>query len=329
MTSPASKLPQRPAVQAIAPVQFTAEDMKNPALLNTILPQLINAVNSVLGVGGPAKLAGGVDVAGQQVTNLGQPRAETDAVSLAHAEGNYSAAALAPRLEAGGSHTLKTFRALNSKQQSEKFSTFLNQVSNTAPTTNTTIVVADGPVAGTVTVTIPAGYHNRVDGTVQAFGTFVFTVPTPMSFGVTSLLRSAGVVTATGTFSGLFVGESIFEFGAGDPSFDGTFILTSASTTTLQWSQPNQTDVIVPVTGGTVSNGGCFYAYLRFPSQQLAISGPFSDDTQLNRLVSNADGQVLIAVVVINGDGVVETQSAAGATIPVAENNGNRILARL
>lgn len=315
-----------PAVQPIQYTQLTQSDLQNPAMFNTLFGQVFTQLNAVLGANGKTKLPAGVDVGGSTISNVGQPVAATDAVSVTHAEQNYSAAAIAPKLEAGGSNTLRTYRALNSKQQQEKYSTYLNQVSNTAPTTNTTTVQAGTPGGGVVSFTIPAGYHLRVDGSQAPFNTFTATVPLPITQTVTTLTRTGGIVTATGTFTGLIAGQSIFESGALDASFDGTFILLSVSPTTLTWQQAG---VIATTTGGIISNSGVYYIYLKFPSQNLAFSGPFSDDSQQNRLNSNLDGQVLVAVVAINGDGVIPTQSAAGATIPVAENNGNRIVARL
>lgn len=325
--SAAAAGPSPPVVQPIQYTQLTEADLKSPALLNTLFSQLFTQVNALLGVNGPAPLTGGIDAGGQPVRNIGPPSGPTDAVSLLHAERSYSAAALAPQLEAGGSATLKTFRALNSKQQQEHYSTFLNAVSNTSPTTNTTTVSATSS-GGDITFTVPAGYHLRVDGSSAAFGSFTATVPAPTAQAVTSATRSGGISTLLGSFTGLTAGESINVTSVSDPTFDGTFVLLGAGAGSLTYSQPTQPDVVVPATGGTVSTLGAYYCYLRFPSQQLALSGPFADDSQQNRLASNVDGQVLIAVVVINSDGLVTDQTAAGATPPAATGNF-RLLARL
>jgi len=315
--------------------QLTADDLKDPATFNTIFSQVFTKLNSVLGTTGPAQLANGVDVGGSTISNVGEPQSSTDAISQSHAESNYSASVLQPKLEAGGTHTLRTYRALNSKQQQEKYSTYLTAVSNTAPTTNTTTVQAGAAGGGVVSFTIPAGYHLRVDGSQAPFNTFTATVPIPTSQAIVSINRNAaGVVTATGTFVGLTAGQSVLIAGVGGgagsgPSYSGTFILSSATSTTLIWNQFGQAPDPVGNSGGTVTSSGVFYVYLKYPSQNLAISGPFDSDSQQHRLEANIDGQVMIAVVVVDSSGVVSTQSAAGATIPIAQNNGNRIVARL
>ena len=317
-----------------APVQFsnfTKADFDDPNMgyFNTVMQQFANAINAGNGSAGKTALPAGIDMQGATVSGVGEPQSPTDAISKGHAEKNYSAQALAPQLEAGTKTGpgLKTYRALNSKTQQESYSTFLNGVTNTAPTTNTSIVSAGAPSGGSVTFTISAGFHLYVDGSIVPYGTFSDTVPLPSSQAITSMTRTSGVVTATGVFTGLSAGESIYELGALDSSFDGTFELISASGTTLTWAQPGFADGTT--TGGAASTGGCYYVYLKNPSHTLAVSGPFSSDSQQNRLAANVDGQVLIAVVVINAGGVVTTQSAAGATVPAAQNKGNRIVARL
>lgn len=313
----------------IQSTQLKLDDLQQPGLplLNTILTQMQSQISALLGAGGKTVLGSGVDVKGATITGVGQPQSPTDAVSKVHAEQNYSAAALAPQLESGSKFSLKTFRALNSKAQQEQYSTFLNRVTNTSPTTNTSVVIGGTPGGGSVSFTITAGFHLFVDGSVIPYGTFTDTVALPSSQTITSMTRASGVVTASGTFTGLSAGESIYELGALDPSFDGTFVLITASGTTLTWAQPGFADATT--TGGAASTGGCYYAFLKYPSQTLAISGPFPADSQENRLQANADGQTIIAVIVVNSSGVVDTQSAAGATVPAAENNGNRIVARL
>lgn len=326
-TNPNNSTAAANGIQPLQYTQLTEDDLKNPGTFNTIFSQLFNQVNAVTGASGQTTLAGGVDVAGAKVSNVGRPTSPGDAVNSAHAEANYSAQALQPKLEAGGSHTLRTYRALNSKQQSEKYSTYLNQMSNTAPTTNTTTVEATS-VGSVIEIVIPAGYHLRVDGSSAAFGTFTATVPAPTAQTIVTASRTGGVSTLNGTFSGLLGGESINVTGVSDPTFDGTFVLLSATGSVVTYAQPTQANTTLPATGGTIGTLGCYYFYLKYPSQQLAISGPFSDDSQQNRLASNVDGQVLIAVVVVNSDGIVQEQSAAGATPPAATGNF-RLLARL
>jgi hypothetical protein len=315
----------------VNPIQFTPltkADLDDPNLgfLNQVLTQFANGINAGNGAMGKTVLPSGIDVKGATVSGVGEPQAPTDAVSKGHAEKNYSAAALAPQLEGSGKYSLKTMRRLGDTNQQESSSTYLNLLSNTTPTANTSIVTATPPSGGSVTFTVSAGFHQRMDGTIASYGTFTDTVALPSSQAITTLTRTSGVVTATGTFTGLSAGQSIYELGASDPSFDGTFVLLTASGTTLTWNQTGFANGTA--TGGAVSTGGVYMVYLKNPSVTLAVSGPFPQDAQTDRLESNIDQQVLIAVAVISASGLVVTQSAGGAT-PPATTNGNRILARL
>ena len=323
-----------PANPTSLPIQWaplTSEECggnsKMAAAFNQRLTQLFNSASAQTGAAGRPTIPSGIDVAGSTVSSIGEPQSPRDAVSKAHAEANYSAAALAPQLEAGGKNGFKGYRSLNSKSQQENYSTFLNRIANTVPTTNTSVVTAGAPEGGNVTITIPAGQQLFPDGSQQTFGTFTFTVALPSSQNITSISRTSGVTTALGTFSGLTAGESVYIAGIADTSFNGDFELSSASGSSLTWAQPNFADG--SSTTGTVSTGGAYFCYLKYPSQTLDVSGPLPQDSQLNRLQSNLDNQALIAVAVVNGSGLVTTQSAAGATVPVATNNGNHILGRL
>lgn len=321
-------------VKPIQFTQFTSKDFQDESLgyFNNVMQQMANAINAANGATGKTVLPSGIDVQGSTVSGIGEPKTPTDAVSKLHAEANYSASALAPKLEAGGSHSLKTMRRLNDTNQSEQNSTFLKQLANTTPTANSTIVTGSTS-GGSSTITVPAGFHQYPDGTVRPFATATFTIPNPVAQTITGLTRSGGVTTATGSFSGLTPGEGIFISGASDPSFDGSFVLVTASGSTLTWEQSGLPNVTIPVTGGSISTSGTVYFYLQYPSQTLAVdAGPggigYASDTQQNRLNSNRDQRILIAVAVVNSAGLVTEQSAAGATPPEV-NQGNRIISRL
>lgn len=297
------------------------------AAFNQRLGQLFNAASASQGAAGKPIIPSGIDVAGAPISNVGEPQSPTDAISKSHAEANYSAAALAPQLEAGGPHSFKGYRSLNSKSQQESYSTFLNRVANTTPTTNSTVVTAGPPSGGNVTITIPAGQQLLMDGSVQTFGTFTVTVALPSSQAIASIVRTSGVVTASGSFTGLTAGESIYVSGVSDSSFDGDYELLTAGGSTLTWAQLHFVDA--SSTSGFATTGGAYYFYLKYPSQTLDVVGPMPQDSQLNRLQSNLDNQTLIAVAVVNASGLVTQQSAGGATVPIATNNGNHILSRL
>lgn len=317
-------------VKPIQFTQFTKSDFEEPSYFNNVMQEMANAINAANGATGRTVLPQGVDVAGSTVSGVGEPQSPTDAVSKQHAQDNYSAAALRPQFESGGAHSLRTVRRLNDTNQSEQNSTFLKQLSNTAPTANSTIVTGSTG-GGSTTITIPAGFHQYPDGTVRPFATATLTVPNPVVQSITSLSRVSGVVTANGTFTGLTSGEAIFIAGVSDPSFDGTFSLVTASGSVLTWDQPGSPDATA--TGGVLSTSGVYFFYLQYPSQTLAVdAGPsglgYASDTQQNRLNSNRDGRILIAVAVVSGGGLVNEQSAGGATQP-NQTSGNRIISRL
>jgi hypothetical protein len=77
------------------------------AFHNLQMSQITTTVNALLGSGGPTLLPSGIDVAGATVTGLAAPTSPSDAVSAGHASDNYSAPAISPKLDIGGSNTLK------------------------------------------------------------------------------------------------------------------------------------------------------------------------------------------------------------------------------
>ena len=95
------------------PIQFTSfrkEDFATDsgvAFVNQSFAQLFNTVNALFGSGGPTILPSGIDVQGSKVTGLAAPTHPSDAVSAGHADANYSAPAVSPQLDLGGSSTLK------------------------------------------------------------------------------------------------------------------------------------------------------------------------------------------------------------------------------
>jgi hypothetical protein len=107
----------RPAVPSDRPnpiqnFQFTEEDFKNPARLNTLFQQLIPHVNALIGAAGPSVLPAGIDVRGSTISGLGPPQSETDAISSGHANRQFSPEAIAPSLDIGGKIALKGLTGL-------------------------------------------------------------------------------------------------------------------------------------------------------------------------------------------------------------------------
>jgi hypothetical protein len=315
------------ANSAFAPVQLTQfklEDFQSEdgiSRFNQQMTNVVKALNSVVAGAGPVTLPAGVDLQGASIANVGGVGPQHEVVSKAYAEANYSAAAIKPKLEAGGSHALTTVRRVNDSRQLENSSAFLEGALNTAPTTNTSTITGSGS-----TVSISSGQHLLVSGNVQAYASRTDTFSLPSSFTLSSISRSSSIVTAiTSTATGYAPGSVINAGAVSDSSFDGSFVLVTAVGTTLTWAQvaPNAS-----ATGGTVSEGSVYYYRLGRNQKTLSLIGPYSADSQQSRLQANTDGGVLIGVVVLNGSGVDLTQSAAGATPPPA-NGGVHIVTRL
>jgi predicted phage tail protein len=305
-------------------VQFSLDDFKSEEGINRLNQHLTNVVrtlNANIGTAGPVAMPSGIDAQGSKITNVGGVGPEHEAVSRSFAEANYSASAIKPKLEGGGSHALQTVRRVNDQQQKENYSTFLEGALNTAPTTNTATITGSGS-----TVTVSAGYHLLVSGNIQSFSARTDTVSLPSSVAIVSLSRSGSIVTAiTSSASGYTPGSVVNITGASDSTFDGSYVLATAVGTTLTWRQVAANSTAI---GGTVSEAGVYYYRLARNQTTLSLLGPYGADSQQNRLQANIDGGVLIAVAVFTGGGFDATQSAAGTTPPPA-TGGAHVLTRL
>lgn len=319
---------ENPSNQAFAPVQLTQfklEDFQSEDginLLNQWVTQATKALNANIGTAGPVTLPKGLDVQGAAIANVGGVGPEHSAVSHAFAEKNYSAAAISKQLEAGQPNSPKSLRRINDNAQQEKYSSFLNSVMNTAPTSNTSTISASG-----FTATVSAGFHQYVDGSLVSYSQRSDTLAASGTITFVSLTRTSGVVTAvTSTPHGLAPSDVVLIAGAVDSSFDGSFIVaTVVNATTFKYAQAG---IDASTTGGSFTTGRCYYYYLRNGSRTLSLSAPFDTDTQSNRVAANLDGSVLIAVVAVTGSGIDLTASAAGAT-PPAVTNGIHITNRV
>lgn len=315
---------------SLAPLQllqlkgFTPEEL---AVHNQNLTLLTNRVNALSGNGGPVTMKAGIDLAGSNVSGSGTPQKPGDLVSHEFAQSQYSPEAIAPHLEAGGKAALKSVRRIGDKAQKEPNSTFLNNVMNTSPTTNTATVAFDPPSGGGVTIHVSSGVHQYVDNqTVVPFSSRTDTVSLPASYTIGLITRAAGIVTATLGVNNVKPGQLLSIAGVTDSSFDGSFeVISTPTSTTATWKQVGGN---ASSSGGTAALGGCYYYFLKTQSTTLSLDGPFSADSQQNRLSVNVDGQVLIAVAVINSSGGDTTASAGGAT-PTVATAGNPILTRL
>jgi hypothetical protein len=131
------KAPTAPTSRPVAPkqqpppiqrVNFTEDDFKgNIGRFNTIMAQLTGAVQALQGSGGRTSLVSGLDMQGETVSGVGAPQGDTDAVSLGHANANYSPDATASSFDLGGSHALKglTNLQINSNTQASQIAAIL------------------------------------------------------------------------------------------------------------------------------------------------------------------------------------------------------------
>lgn len=306
-----------------API-FKKEDLQGENLdfFNQWVATVVQSLNAQLGSAGPVKLSGHLYLQGNRVMNVGDPVASTDAVSHAVAASQFGADALRPQIESLGKSILQTSRRLNDKVQRENFSSFLNSIVNTAPTTNTSLVSFGAPSGGTVAVTISAGFHQKVDGSQVSYAgrTDVLSLPTP--FTIVSIVRSGNEVTIQTSAANPFVaGETVAVTGVTDTSFNGSFTIDAIVDTT-HFTYP-QFAANATSSGGTVSLGGVFYYYLKKDMNTLGLSNNVfgSGDNWQARLKASFDGQTIIAVVALGGGGGDLTNSAAGATDPVSSAN--------
>jgi hypothetical protein len=133
--------------------QFTADDFKNPSRLNVMMQQLVTAVQALQGSGGRTALFSGIDVQGETVTGLGTPQNETDAVSLGHAQGSYSAPVIGPQLDLGGSNALKglSLLQLNSNDQGNAIAAIQALLAAAASGTVTLAKLTNAGTTGSIT----------------------------------------------------------------------------------------------------------------------------------------------------------------------------------
>jgi hypothetical protein len=313
--------------QAFAPLQqtqFTLADFQSEdgvRRLNQYLTNITRTLNQNLGTAGPVAMPSGIDVKGAAISNVGGIGPEHTAVSKAYAEANYSAAAIGPQLEGNGKYALRSLRRVNDQNQVENQSAWLEGMQSTSPTCNTATISGSG-----ATATVSAGYHLKPSGNIVPFASRTDTYTLPGSQAILTLVRRSSVVTATLSAPlAITTGEVINIANTGDSSFDGAFVILTVSGAVYTWAQI-ATDS--SSTGGTASEGSVYYYGLRRNSQTLSLFGPYSTDSQEQRLQINKDGSVLIAVASFTGTGLNLNQSAAGAT-PPPQNSGIHILTRL
>jgi hypothetical protein len=313
-----------PLTQPTLPIQspvFTKADLEDDSLplLNQFLNDVSQKLNALSGHSGPIILHNSLNMNGNPIQNAGVPKGPNDVVNIEYALKNYGASAVAPQLEATGKQILQTTRRLNDQVQRENYSSFLNGVLNTTPTSNTSTVTFGVASGGSVTVAISAGYHQRLDGSTVPYSGYNDTLTLPTSFALTSLSRTGGIVTAITSVSNPLVAGQNFSIPAGsglsNNSFIGTYVVLNVSSSTqFTFQQLGQIDATA--TGGVISLGGVYYYSIVRGQTTLSRTGPFVSDLWTNRVAASNDGQTIIAVAVVNSSGGDTVNSAAGATAP-------------
>ena len=297
-----------------API-FKESDFQGEGLgfVNQWMTKIAQTLNSLAGHAGPVSFANGINLNGSRISNAGKPLDPSDVVTLDYANEFLSPAAIQPQLEATSANPLQTYRQLNSKMQREKYSSFLNGILNTAPTANTG-TLGGVPVGGSVDVTVNAGFHQRVDGSIVPFGSRTDALPLTASFSISSISRTGDTVTAIlgSSFTGV-AGDQINVGGTGDSSFQGTFIVNTAVGATITYSQvgPNASS-----SGGTVALLAVYYYTIAIGQNHLGLVAGPAADTWSQRVLASLDGTTIIAIAVINNLGLDPINSAAGATPP-------------
>lgn len=74
--------------------------------------KLTDAVNGLLGYNGPSVISNSLDVQGNPVQNVANPKAATDALNLQTADAKYASSVQSKALDVGGTHTLTGLNAL-------------------------------------------------------------------------------------------------------------------------------------------------------------------------------------------------------------------------
>ena len=345
-TSSSSSGPSTPSTIPTTPlpqILITAADIEQAvqsndgaerlaSLLNQVITNQNQAINSLIGSAGPIPINNHLDMQGNRVTNLSAtPASPTDAVSKAHADASYSAPVLAPQLEANGAAPLQSYRVLNNDFQQESSSTWLNKLASTAPSGNSSSVSYGASSGGYTPITVSAGFFTRADGSVVPYPAYNDSLAVPTSFTINTISRSGGVVTGnTTTANTLQAGDTIVITGVGDGSYDGQFVLSFVGTggsppgPVFQFSQAGANS---SSSGGTISLFGIYYYCIDPVLLKIFRIGPYSVDNLANRINAQQDGGTLIAVAAVTASGGDTVNSAGGGTSPQQNIGGaNRII---
>jgi hypothetical protein len=159
---------------------FEAEDL---SLFNTQWTNLLQAVTQLSGRSGRARILSSLSLNGNPLTDLADPVNPTDGVSKGYADKNYGPAAIQSMIGSLGDQIMQGARRVNDTGQRESYSSFLNALMSTAPSTNTSIVTFT-PGIGVTTITVSSGIFQQLDGTQIPYATINDVVSNPASTAV-------------------------------------------------------------------------------------------------------------------------------------------------
>ena len=219
-STPQASAPPTPLSQIV----LHKEDLNDESLtlLNQIITNHNQLLNYLLGHSGPITLNNHLNMGGKTITGVvtNPDPGPTDVVTKAVGDSQYGPAAIAPQLESLAKNVMKSYRRLNDQNQQEAHSSFLNSCQSTSPTANTSFVTFGAAGGGTVSATVGAGFHQKLDGSTIPYATRTDTLALPVSFAVMSLTRTANTVTYVGAATGIGVDDGFTLINAGDPSFN-------------------------------------------------------------------------------------------------------------
>ena len=278
------------------------------------LNNLTDAVNTHSGYNGPVQYADDLDLAGNRIKNLGPATDETDALSQAVAEQQYSASALQPKLAPGGPYSIVGYRQLGSASQREPVSSFLNDLMSTPPNSNAILPTLTSGV-GTVTVSIPASLFQFADGSTLLLQARTDILTVPAEFAISAISCVGNLVSVTCAPSGLVAGQAATITGVTPSSFNGTYPIISSTTGGADLEY--QVDLgTVSGAGGFVQVNGVYFYSVAKRSTIIRLFGPYASDTLQNRLQASPDGYQIVAVVTLTrSGGILDSTGGGGSPI--------------
>lgn len=166
----------------VPPIHFDHRDFTTPegaATVNDWFQKVTMAINTLYGLHGDIPIQGTINMNGNTITNLAPPVKPTDAVHLLAATQAFGPDVIQAAMEVTGDQMLQTTRRINDTFQREQFSSFLNDVLNTGPSSNSSSITVT-PVGGNTVVTVAAGTYAWGDGQKVAYTQRVDTFVSPV-----------------------------------------------------------------------------------------------------------------------------------------------------